>query len=151
MENVEESEGFYAFSYTLCDDTIQLASTVWIPPPEGILKCNVDAAMLDNHMGFGVVIRDHEGGEVEEYGFTNVLTIRCDCDHRKMVKSGDFLKTACMNLTELQRYWSPSVFENRNVTDLDGLRLSPRVLFSFRKIIRRRRRSSPQVASPSTV
>nr|GLL33519.1 hypothetical protein Itr_chr08CG12420 [Ipomoea trifida] len=93
----------------------------------------------------------HESGEVEEYGFTNVLTIRCDCDHRKMVKSGDFLETACMNLTELQRYWSPSVFENRNVTDLDGLRLSPRVLFSFRKIIRRRRRSSPQIASPSTV
>nr|GMD22611.1 hypothetical protein Iba_chr08aCG12440 [Ipomoea batatas] len=77
-----------------------------------------------------------QGGEVEEYEFTNVLTIRCDCDHRKMVKSGDFLETACMNLTELQRYWSPSVFENRNVTDLDGLRLSPRVLFSFRKIIR---------------
>nr|GMD24896.1 hypothetical protein Iba_chr08cCG4930 [Ipomoea batatas] len=56
MENVEGSESFYAFSYTLCDDTIQLASAVWIPP----LKCNIDAAMLDNHMDFGAVIRDHE-------------------------------------------------------------------------------------------
>ncbi|XP_031096975.1 uncharacterized protein LOC116001227 [Ipomoea triloba] len=43
------------------------SSNVWCPPPEGMLKCNVDAALLDDNLGFGVVARDHAGKFVAAY------------------------------------------------------------------------------------
>ncbi|XP_031111986.1 uncharacterized protein LOC116015960 [Ipomoea triloba] len=44
-----------------------IASNVWSPPPEGMLKCNVDAALLDDNVGFGAVVRDHAGKFVAAY------------------------------------------------------------------------------------
>ncbi|XP_031102021.1 uncharacterized protein LOC116005928 [Ipomoea triloba] len=37
------------------------SNSSWCPPPEGFLKCNVDAALLDDIMGFGAVVRDQVG------------------------------------------------------------------------------------------
>nr|GLL17145.1 uncharacterized protein LOC109154734 [Ipomoea trifida] len=37
------------------------SSNIWCPPLVGFLKCNVDAALLDDIMGFGAVVRDHAG------------------------------------------------------------------------------------------
>ncbi|XP_031120427.1 uncharacterized protein LOC116023565 [Ipomoea triloba] len=34
---------------------------VWFPPPQGFLKCNVDAAIFDDGAGYGAVLRDHQG------------------------------------------------------------------------------------------
>ncbi|XP_042964686.1 uncharacterized protein LOC122298909 [Carya illinoinensis] len=38
----------------------------WIPPPEGVVKINWDAALSEarDRVGFGLVARDHEGGVV---------------------------------------------------------------------------------------
>lgn len=33
----------------------------WLCPPQGRLKCNVDAALADDSVSFGAVIRDHAG------------------------------------------------------------------------------------------
>ncbi|XP_031094369.1 uncharacterized protein LOC115998848 [Ipomoea triloba] len=33
----------------------------WFPPSAGYLKCNIDAALLEDCMGFGAVLGDHEG------------------------------------------------------------------------------------------
>ncbi|XP_019171230.1 PREDICTED: uncharacterized protein LOC109166807 [Ipomoea nil] len=40
---------------------------IWSPPPEGKLKCNVDAALLEDNVGFGAVIRNHDGIFVAAY------------------------------------------------------------------------------------
>nr|GMC49259.1 uncharacterized protein LOC109150345 [Ipomoea batatas] len=37
------------------------APVMWSPPPMGMLKCNVDASLHQNGLGFGAVIRDHAG------------------------------------------------------------------------------------------
>ncbi|XP_031101762.1 uncharacterized protein LOC116005658 [Ipomoea triloba] len=34
---------------------------VWSPPPLGMVKCNIDASLLHDNVGFGAVIRDHFG------------------------------------------------------------------------------------------
>nr|GLL44527.1 uncharacterized protein LOC109158014 [Ipomoea trifida] len=41
------------------NNTVELAT--WFPPLPGMLKCNVDAALLHGNLGFGAVIRDHAG------------------------------------------------------------------------------------------
>nr|GMD06259.1 uncharacterized protein LOC109186235 [Ipomoea batatas] len=41
--------------------------TVWVPPPVGMVKCNVDAALFDDISGLGAVIRDHAGHFVAAY------------------------------------------------------------------------------------
>nr|GMD99015.1 uncharacterized protein LOC109166807 [Ipomoea batatas] len=41
---------------------------VWSPPPRGMLKCNVDASLFEENVGFGVVVRDHVGNFVAAYG-----------------------------------------------------------------------------------
>nr|GMC86814.1 uncharacterized protein LOC109147752 [Ipomoea batatas] len=35
--------------------------TAWTPPQHGFLKCNVDAAIFDDGVGYGAVLRDHHG------------------------------------------------------------------------------------------
>lgn len=41
----------------------QLGSKTWIKPPEGVVKCNVDAALLDYslHFGYGCIVRNSLG------------------------------------------------------------------------------------------
>ncbi|XP_031094434.1 uncharacterized protein LOC115998904 [Ipomoea triloba] len=41
---------------------------LWNPPPFGFLKCNIDAALHADSVGFGAVIRNHEGNFVAAYG-----------------------------------------------------------------------------------
>ncbi|XP_031108541.1 uncharacterized protein LOC116013019 [Ipomoea triloba] len=43
-------------------------SVPWRPPPVGKVKCNVDAALFEDVMGFGAVVRDHSGKFVAAYG-----------------------------------------------------------------------------------
>ncbi|XP_019184028.1 PREDICTED: uncharacterized protein LOC109178932 [Ipomoea nil] len=43
------------------------SSSSWSLPPVGRLKCNVDATIMANGMGFGAVIRDHSGSFVAAY------------------------------------------------------------------------------------
>nr|GMD16165.1 probable serine/threonine-protein kinase clkA [Ipomoea batatas] len=39
-------------------------SESWSPPPIGMVKCNVDAALHHGYVSFGAVLRNHEGGFV---------------------------------------------------------------------------------------
>ncbi|XP_042974599.1 uncharacterized protein LOC122306230 [Carya illinoinensis] len=41
----------------------------WIPPPEGVVKINWDAALSEarDRMGFGLIARDHRGSVVAGY------------------------------------------------------------------------------------
>nr|GMD14567.1 uncharacterized protein LOC109164732 [Ipomoea batatas] len=34
---------------------------VWHPPPEGWVKCNIDASLRESSMGYGAVLRNHQG------------------------------------------------------------------------------------------
>ncbi|XP_019168825.1 PREDICTED: uncharacterized protein LOC109164732 [Ipomoea nil] len=40
---------------------MQGSPTIWIPLPEGFLKCNVDASIHGGDAAYGVVLRNHEG------------------------------------------------------------------------------------------
>nr|GMC69053.1 uncharacterized protein LOC109179546 [Ipomoea batatas] len=40
---------------------IKVLVCAWSPPPLGMLKCNVDASILNWHVGAGAVLRDHAG------------------------------------------------------------------------------------------
>ncbi|XP_031108704.1 uncharacterized protein LOC116013195 [Ipomoea triloba] len=58
--------------FTHAGSTISRHSTSplvpWVPPPTGTLKCNVDAMINDGVVGFGAVLRDHEGKFVAACG-----------------------------------------------------------------------------------
>nr|GLL30091.1 berberine bridge enzyme-like 21 [Ipomoea trifida] len=47
---------------------------VWHPPPEGSVKCNIDASLRESSMGYGAVIRNHQGQ------FVAALNGRLFCD-----------------------------------------------------------------------
>nr|GMC46639.1 uncharacterized protein LOC109154734 [Ipomoea batatas] len=49
------------------------APVMWSPPPMGMLKCNVDASLHQNGLGFGAVIRDHAG----QFVAANIGRLRC--------------------------------------------------------------------------
>nr|GMD70689.1 uncharacterized protein LOC109152773 [Ipomoea batatas] len=48
-------------------------SVPWQPPPVGKVKCNVDAALFEDVMGFGAVVRDHNGKFVAAYGGMSIV------------------------------------------------------------------------------
>nr|GME00445.1 angelicin synthase-like [Ipomoea batatas] len=58
--NVETWQQVYMHSPSSLPNPTTFVST-WSPPPQGMLKCNVDAALLPNAVGFGAVVRDHGG------------------------------------------------------------------------------------------
>ncbi|XP_019164326.1 PREDICTED: uncharacterized protein LOC109160495 [Ipomoea nil] len=43
-------------------------ATAWIPSPVNVLKCNVDASLLDAGVGYGAVLPDHNGFFVAAVG-----------------------------------------------------------------------------------
>ncbi|XP_031121223.1 uncharacterized protein LOC116024469 [Ipomoea triloba] len=47
---------------------------VWHPPPEGWVKCNVDVSLRESSMGYGAVLRNHQGQ------FVAALSGRLFCD-----------------------------------------------------------------------
>ncbi|XP_019190727.1 PREDICTED: uncharacterized protein LOC109185201 [Ipomoea nil] len=57
------------YSTTAHVDQLAASSTsTWLPPPFGRFKCNVDASLLGDRLGFGAIIRDHSGDFIAAYG-----------------------------------------------------------------------------------
>nr|GMC74021.1 uncharacterized protein LOC109163497 [Ipomoea batatas] len=46
---------------------VGVSASVWSPPPQGILTCNVDVAILTDTVGFGAVFRDHGSWFIAAY------------------------------------------------------------------------------------
>ncbi|XP_019178142.1 PREDICTED: uncharacterized protein LOC109173362 [Ipomoea nil] len=60
----------------------------WEPPPRHWFKCNVDAALLTNFVGFGAVLRDHGGG------FVAAKNGRLDCIRDPLMAEAGTVKEA---------------------------------------------------------
>nr|GMD14363.1 dof zinc finger protein DOF4.5-like [Ipomoea batatas] len=54
----------YVVASNLSDYSMH-SPTSWMPPVEGNLKCNVDAAIFNDYVSFGAVLRNYEGKFVE--------------------------------------------------------------------------------------
>ncbi|XP_019184391.1 PREDICTED: uncharacterized protein LOC109179342 [Ipomoea nil] len=59
---------------------------IWEPPAQGWLKCNVDAAVLADGVGFGAVVRNHEGR------FVAAMNGRLSCDREPFMAEATAVK-----------------------------------------------------------
>ncbi|XP_019179038.1 PREDICTED: uncharacterized protein LOC109174248 [Ipomoea nil] len=66
INRARQSQVIWASAYSKAPRATRVAENagVWVPPADGTLKCNIDAAIFAEGASFGAVIRDHTGGFV---------------------------------------------------------------------------------------
>ncbi|XP_019177674.1 PREDICTED: uncharacterized protein LOC109172886 [Ipomoea nil] len=76
---------------------VQACVSRWILPPHSTLKCNVDAALFEDGVGSGAVVRDHDGHVVA------VRSGKIVCDRDPFMAEVVAAKETLVWLTGLQR------------------------------------------------